>query len=171
MQMERFLHIQYRQMVKEDWDAVAEIYRQGIETGNATFEVDVPDWETWNAGHIPSCRIVAVDEGIVIGWAALSRVSERCVYAGVAEVSVYVASEARGKQIGDSLLKRLIGHSENDSIWTLQAGIFPENKQSVSLHQNNGFRLVGFRERVGKLKGVWRNTLLFERRSNVAGIE
>jgi len=157
-------------MTENDWPSVADIYRQGIETGNATFEKEIPSWEKWNAGHLPACRIVATVDDSVVAWAALSPVSGRCVYAGVAEVSVYVSGKYHGLRIGTLILDRLISESEEKGIWTLQAGIFPENKASIRLHENLGFRIVGVRELIGQMNGVWRNTLLLERRSKIAGI-
>ena len=157
-------------MRPEDWPAVCSIYREGIATGNATFEQSAPDWETWDAGHLPAPRIVGRSEsGDVLGWAALSAVSGRCVYAGVAEVSIYVAELARGRGVGGQLLARLIADSEKDGIWTLQAGIFPENVPSIVLHERAGFRIVGKRERLGQMNGRWRDVVLMERRSAVAG--
>ncbi len=156
-------------MQPEDWPAVEEIYRQGIATGNATFETETPGWEKWNAGHHPHSRLVARDQRQVLGWAALSPVSIRLVYAGVSEVSIYVADTARGKGVGKALLTTLIEHSELNGIWTLQAGIFPENAASISLHRSCGFREVGRREKIGHLKGVWRDVVLLERRSVKAG--
>jgi L-amino acid N-acyltransferase YncA len=158
-----------RPMQPEDWPAVEEIYRQGITTGNATFETESPAWERWNANHHPHSRLVVRDEQQIVAWAALSPVSSRRVYAGVAEVSIYVANASRGKGIGKALLAALIEQSERNGIWTLQAGIFPENKASIALHKSCGFREVGLRERVGKLGGTWRNVLLLERRSPIAG--
>ena len=151
------------------WPQVKNIYEEGIQTGNATFEQQAPEWEKWNEGHLPHSRIVALDNDEVAGWAALSPVSERCVYAGVAEVSVYVAKKFRGKKIGTLLLKQLIAQSEINGIWTLQSGIFPENVASIKLHEANGFRIVGYREKVGQMNGVWRDTTLLERRSKLIG--
>jgi L-amino acid N-acyltransferase YncA len=156
-------------MRPQDWPAVREIYAEGIATGNATFETAAPDWAHWDAGHHKHCRLVARDSQRVLGWAALSPVSSRRVYAGVAEVSIYVAGAARGKAIGKALLKSLIEHSEKQGIWTLQAGIFPENVASVALHKSCGFREVGLRHRLGQLGGVWRDVLLLERRSSSLG--
>ena len=153
----------------EDWSAVRDIYREGIATGHATFERAAPDWDGWNAGHLPSPRIVARSGGEVLGWAALSPVSGRCVYGGVAEVSIYVAERARGRGIGRALLARLVAESEAAGIWTLQAGIFPENEASIQLHRGAGFRLVGVRERLGRMDRRWRDVALMERRSPVAG--
>ncbi len=158
--------IVFRKLKKKDWEQVAEIYKQGIATGNATFEQDVPGWEDWDQGHLKNSRIVAEYDSYILGWAALSSISSRCVYGGVAEVSVYVSTNFYKKQIGTRLLERLIKDSEINGIWTLQAGIFPENKGSLRIHEKLGFRVVGYRERIGKMNGVWRNTILLERRSN-----
>lgn len=148
------------------WEAVARIYGEGIATGNATFETTVPEWAVWDKGHTATCRFVALDNaGQVTGWAALSPVSGRCVYAGVAEVSVYVAAAARGRGVGVALLRHLIAASEADNYWTLQAGILRENAASLALHERCGFRVVGYRERLGQLAGVWRDVMLLERRS------
>jgi L-amino acid N-acyltransferase YncA len=157
-------------MHDEDWEAVQRIYREGIATGDATFETDVPEWEDWDRGHAGDCRLVARREGQVIGWAALSPVSGRCVYAGVAEVSVYVATEARGQGVGKALLRALTEESERRGFWTLQAGIFPENEASIALHRACGFRIVGHRERLGQMYSVWRDVVLMERRSKVVGV-
>lgn len=151
------------------WPAVRAIYAEGIATGNATFETEVPPWAAWDAAHLPHCRLVAVAGERLFGWAALSPVSGRCVYAGVAEVSIYVAADSRGRGVGKALLRALITASEQAGIWTLQAGIFPENGASLALHRACGFRRVGVRERIGELAGVWRDVVLLERRSTVAG--
>ncbi len=157
-------------MRPEDWPTVREIYRQGIATGDATFERDAPDWESWDRAHLGACRLVARCEGRVIGWAALGPVSRRRVYAGVAEVSIYVEAAARGQGVGKALLHALVQQSEQAGIWTLQAGVFPENAASIALHKRCGFREVGRRERLGQLDGVWRDVLLLERRSKVVGV-
>jgi len=154
-----------RPMTDADGPAVLEIYRQGIATGNATFETETPPWEKWTAAHLPHSRIVARDGTGVLGWAALSAVSGRCVYAGVAEVSIYIAEPERGRGVGRALLEELIRQSEKNGLWTLQAGIFPENRASIGLHKSCGFREVGRRERIGKLGERWRDTVLLERRS------
>jgi L-amino acid N-acyltransferase YncA len=158
-------------MQPTDWANVAQIYAEGIATGHATFQKDIPDWVSWDAAHLPFGRLIAQNtEGVVLGWAALTAVSGRCVYAGVAELSVYVAATARGQGVGKLLMTDLIQASENNGIWTLQAGIFLENTGSVQLHLKSGFRQIGFREKVGQMDGIWRDTLLFERRSRVVGI-
>lgn len=159
------------QMTAADWNEVRAIYLDGISTGNATFETEAPTWEKWDSGHRSDCRLVARQDEDILGWVALSPVSGRCVYAGVAEVSVYVSGSSRGKGIGDAMLKSLIIESEKAGIWTLQAGIFPENIASIKLHLNNGFRELGRRERIGKMNGVWRDVTLLERRSTVTGID
>ena len=152
------------------WDSVRAIYLDGIATGNATFETDAPSWEKWDSAHLASCRfIAAAQDGTILGWAALTPVSGRCVYAGVAEISVYVASAARGKGVGKQLLAALIEASEREGLWTLQAGIFPENTPSLALHTSLGFRQIGLRERIGKMNGLWRDTVLLERRSPSVG--
>jgi phosphinothricin acetyltransferase len=157
-------------MSPEQWPEVSAIYEQGIKTGNATFETSAPSWEAWDRGHMKDCRLVAIEEVAVLGWAALTPVSDRCVYAGVAEVSVYVSEQARGRGIGRKLLQELIEQSEKKGIWTLQAGIFPENAMSIKIHEDCGFRIMGRRERIGKMNGIWRDTLIMERRSSKAGI-
>jgi L-amino acid N-acyltransferase YncA len=147
------------------WPAVRAIYEQGIATGDATFETTAPAWEAWDGGHRAGHRLVATVGGRVVGWAALSPVSERCAYAGVAEASVYVAAAAAGRGVGRALLDRLVAGAEAAGIWTVQAGIFPENRASLALHRRCGFRTVGVRERLGKLDGRWRDVVLLERRS------
>lgn len=151
-----------------DWEVVRSIYRAGIATGQATFETEAPTWERWNQTHLAAPRLVAVTNETIVGWAALTPISGRPVYSGVAEVSVYVDERLRGQGIGALLLKALVKESERNGIWTLQASIFPENVASVSLHNSCGFREVGTRQRIGKMKGVWRDTVLFERRSKLA---
>lgn len=154
-----------------DWDRVKEIYLEGIASGHATFETAAPSWEQWDTAHLPFARLVARQEIDVIGWAALSPVSQRCVYGGVAEVSVYVSAYSRRSGVGRKLLHSLIDESEQNGIWTLQAGMFPENTSSLALHQACGFREVGRRRRIGKMNGIWRDTILLERRSTVVGVE
>jgi phosphinothricin acetyltransferase len=160
-----------RLMEAGDWEMVKNIYEAGIATGVATFEVAAPAWEQWDKGHLPFARLVAISDETVVGWAALSAVSGRCVYGGVAEVSVYVSDQHRGKGIGKKLLQELIINSEANGIWTLQAGIFTDNTASVKLHEAAGFRVIGYREKIGKLKGQWKDNFLLERRSRIVGIE
>ena len=154
-------------MQTNDWPQVKTIYEEGIATKNATFETSVPEWDDWNKEHLKHCRFVARNGHHIVGWAALSPVSGRCIYGGVAEVSVYIASEVQGKGIGKQLLSKLIEESEKNDIWTLQAGIFPENQASIGLHKKLGFREVGFRDKIGKLDGIWRDVILLERRSKL----
>ena len=148
-----------------DWEQVRAIYVEGLRSGHSTFETEAPRWEQWDEAHLPIARLVMRDGEKVVGWAALSPVSKRHVYRGVAELTVYVAESARGQGTGRALLEALINESERNGIWTLQASIFPENTASVALHRRCGFREVGRRERIAMLNGVWRDTLLFERRS------
>lgn len=155
----------------QHWEDVRRIHAEGIATGMATFETEpAPNWETWSAHHLDFGRVVAMQEGRVVGWAALSHVSDRGVYAGVAEVSIYVGEVARGQGVGSLLLARLVQESEKHGIWTLQAGVFPQNEGSVSLHRRWGFRVVGRRERLGRLRGRWQDVLLLERRSERVGL-
>ena len=151
-------------MQPSHWERVQEIYLEGIATGHATFETEAPSWERWNDSHLPAPRLIGLSDSEVVGWAALSRVSPRDVYRGVAEVSVYIARAAHGKGIGRRLLEELIEASERAGIWTLQASVFPENVASIRIHLGCGFREVGRRERIGRLNGVWRDTVLLERR-------
>ncbi len=158
-------------MTAADWPAVRAIYEEGIATGQATFETAAPEWSAWDAARLPVGRLVARRHRSVVGWAALSPVSSRAVYRGVAEVSIYIAAAARGQGIGRLLLTALIDNAETAGLWTLQAGIFPENEASVALHLACGFRLVGRRERLGLHHGRWRDSLLLERRSNRVGVD
>jgi L-amino acid N-acyltransferase YncA len=151
-------------MRAEDWPAVRAIYAAGIASGNATFETEPPDWARWNVSHLADHRFVARREGRVIGWVALAPVSDRCAYAGVAEDSVYVSSEARGQGVGRRLLEAVISSADADDIWTIQTGIFPENAVSIDLHRRCGFRIVGIRERLGRFDGSWRDVVFMERR-------
>ncbi len=155
---------------EENYPEVARIYGEGLLTGTATFETTIPNWEKWDAGHLSFGRILAVEKDRYLGWASLSSVSSRCVYGGVAEVSVYVSDSARGKGVGEFLLKKLIEISEENNIWTLQSGIFRENIASHKLHLKCGFREVGYKEKVGQLHGMWKDNVLLERRSKVVGI-
>ena len=148
-----------------DWEEVRSIYLEGIASGNSTFETEAPPWDKWDEAHLQIARLVMRDGDRILGWAALSPVSKRNVYRGVAELTVAVTESARGQGVGRALLQALIDESERNGIWTLQASIFPENTASVKLHLRCGFREVGRRERIATLNGVWRDTLLFERRS------
>jgi len=161
--------VEVRDLRPEDWPEVARIFEQGIQTGVATFETEVPSWQASDAAHLPSHRFVAEREGRVVGWIALVPVSSRCCYEGVAEVSAYVAEGARGERVGRALLARLIESSERGGIWTLETGVFPENEPSLALLQRFGFRVVGIRERIGRLHGMWRDVTFLERRSEVVG--
>ena len=152
-------------MKEDDWPRVREIFSEGITSGIATFETELPDQQSWDKSHIDECRLVARAGDQVVAWAALSPVSRRCVYQGVAEVSVYVAGSHRGSGVGKKLLNALIEASEDAGIWTLESSLFPENLASIRLHASCGFREVGFRERIGELDGKWRDTILMERRS------
>ena len=156
-----------RDLRSDDWPEVARIYREGIETGNATFETEVPSWEEWDAAHLGSQRFVAERDGRVVGWVALLPVSSRPCYAGVAEISVYVSEDARAHGVGRELLAAAIESAERGGIWTLQTSVFPENEPSLRLLRRFGFREVGIRERIGRLHGIWRDTVLVERRSEV----
>jgi phosphinothricin acetyltransferase len=147
------------------WPDVARIYAEGMATGDATFETEVPSWESWDAAHLAEHRFVALEGERVVGWVAVSRVSSRCVYEGVVENSVYVAADARGHGVGRSLLQALVASTDAAGIWTIQTGIFPENTASVRAHERVGFRVVGRRERIGRLDGIWRDVLFLERRS------
>ena len=159
------------EMKPSDWEQVRAIYLEGIGSGNATFETEAPSWESWDKSHLRFARLIAQTEDEIVGWAALSPVSQRCVYGGVAEVSVYVSQAHRHAGVGRKLLDTLISESEQNGIWALQAGMFPENAGSLALHKTCGFREVGRRERIGKLNGVWRDTILLERRSQRIGMD
>jgi len=164
--------ITFRPLVPADWPEVAEIYRQGIASGDATFETEVPSWDSWSAGRSPDCRIVAEMDGRTVGFAVLSPISGRCVYDGVREVTIYIAESARGLGVGSALLNRLIADTEALGIWTLEAGIFPENGASIRIFERCGFRILGTHERLGRFHdGRWRDVVLMERRSRVAGVD
>ena len=163
--------IRIRTLTADDWGPVSSIYLEGIGTGQATFETRAPSWAEWNSKHLIAPRLVASSDEQIVGWAALSPVSSRLVYAGVAEISVYIANDWRGKGIGRTLLELLVVESEKNGIWTLQASIFPQNVASMSLHKSCGFREVGRRERIGKMNGGWRDTVLLERRSKLVGTD
>jgi arsenite methyltransferase len=164
--------IRIRDMRPEDWPAVAAIYAEGIADGDATFETEVPSWEQWDAAHLAAHRHVAehAKSGHVLGWTAVVPVSSRCVYAGVVEHSVYVAADGRGRGVGRALLAALVDSTERAGIWTIQSGVFPENQASLALHRTAGFRVVGIRERLGRMHGRWRDVVTLERRSRVVGI-
>jgi phosphinothricin acetyltransferase len=157
-------------LLPSDWEQVRDIYLEGIASRNATFETEAPGWERWDAAHLQLGRLVARAAGVVLGWSALSAVSDRCCYSGVAEASLYVGARHRGQGTGKALLQATIDLAERNGIWTLQAGIFPENHASLALVKKCGFREVGRRERLGKIEGVWRDVLLLERRSSVVGV-
>jgi L-amino acid N-acyltransferase YncA len=161
------MRVEVRDLRSDDWPEVARIYREGIETGNATFENEVPSWEEWDAAHLADHRLVAERDGLVVGWIALLPVSARPCYAGVAEVSLYVSEEARSQGVGRELLAAAIEGAERGGIWTLQTSVFPENEPSLRLLRRFAFREVGTRERIGRLHGIWRDTVLVERRSEV----
>jgi L-amino acid N-acyltransferase YncA len=159
----------FRPMNGDDWEIVLSIYLDGIATGEATFETTAPTWTQWDTTHLPAPRLIAAAAEFVVGWAALSPVSARAAYTGVAEVSIYVAAATRGRGVGRALLEKLVEESEDHGIWTLQASIFPENVASIDIHKACGFREVGTRERIGRRDGIWRDTLLLERRSQRVG--
>ena len=159
-----------REFKPRDYLAVQRIYQQGIDTRNATFQNTVKTWEEWDSSMLPTCRLIAATHNDILGWAALSPVSSREVYSGVAEVSLYVANEAKGKGVGQSLISALIAESEKHNIWMLQSAIFPENVASLAVHKNNGFRQLGVRDKLAQMDGVWRDVVFMERRSNVVGI-
>jgi L-amino acid N-acyltransferase YncA len=161
------LSSEVRDLRPDDWPEVARIFEEGIATGNATFETEVPSWEEWDRAHLAGHRFVAEDDGRLVGWIALAPVSARPCYGGVAEISVYVASEARGRGVGSQLLATLVESAERGRLWTLQTSVFPENEASLALLRRFGFRVVGTRERIGQLHDIWRNTVLVERRSEV----
>lgn len=163
------MNVTIRSFVPSDWSMVSEIYRQGLATRNATFETEVPEYEVWIKKFHPHLLWVAKINQKVVGWAGLQPVSVRKVYEGVVEVTIYIDSAHTGKGIGTSLMKQMIAESEKAGIWTLYASIFPENIPSILLHVSAGFREIGFRERIGQLDGIWRNTVLFERRSKITG--
>lgn len=152
---------------KEDWQAVSRIYQEGMDTGIATFETQVPDWKKWNSKFLTTCRLVAEDDGMVVGWAALSPTSKRAVYQGVVEVTIYIDLSQTGKGIGSKLLHALVEASETAGFWTLQSSIFVENQPSIQLHLRAGFRIIGTRERIAKRDGEWKDTVFLERRSNL----
>lgn len=157
-------------MLPEHWNSVLKIYKEGINTGIATFETELPSWDKWHGNHMKTCRLIAKIDREIIGWAALSPVSSRHVYRGVAEVTVYIAKKVWGNKLGNKLMLALIDESEKNGFWTLQSVIFSENKASIALHSKVGFRRVGFREKVGFIDGQWKNNVIMERRSKVIGV-
>jgi len=169
--LRELMNLEIKHIRSKDWQAVNEIYKMGIETGIATFELEVPSWEKWDQSHLKSCRLAAWLNNTLVGWAALSPVSDRCVYGGVAEVSVYVDTNQSGKGIGTKLLENLVKASEKEGFWTLQAGIFRENEASIQLHKKVGFREIGYREKVGKKNGIWHDNIILEKRSKTIGID
>ncbi|MFV0571254.1 MAG: GNAT family N-acetyltransferase [Xanthomarina gelatinilytica] len=172
--MEAEEEVKFRFFEKEDWSKIFRIYSEGIKSENATFFLEAPDWEQWNKEHLECCRIVAEINNEIVGWTALLPFSNRFVYKGVAEVSIYISKEYSGQKIGTKLLEKQIQESEKNGIWTLQAGIFPDNYASLKIHKNLGFRKVGYREKIGKMDkpdGAWRDTILLELRSKTIGIE
>jgi phosphinothricin acetyltransferase len=169
------MEITIRPMTETDWPAVARVFREGIDTGHATFEAEVPEWEDWDGSHMEPCRLVAEVDNRVVAWAALTPVSDRCVYGGVAETSVYVGSAGRGRGVGTRLLQVTVLESERAGLWSLEAQTFPENAASIALHKKCGFREVGTRSRVGKMRygpmqGAWRDVVLLQRRSETVGV-
>lgn len=159
-----------RNLLSSDAAPVLEIYRQGLDTGEASFETHPPDWPAWNAKYLQVCRLLSVDGEAVLGWAALAPVSARSCYRGVAEVSIYVASQHAGKGVGNELMGALVEASEEQGIWSLYSSIFPENEATRRLHRRHGFREVGIRERIAQQHGRWRDTLILERRSRRVGV-
>jgi len=162
--------ISIRPLIKTDWTSISKIYADGIATGIATFETEIPNWEAWNEKYIESCRIVAVKKEMVVGFAVLSKVSSRQVYKGVAEVTVYVSKDYRGQYVGETLLKQLIKESETHGFWTLQAGIFSKNVASIEMHKKFDFRVIGIRKQIGQLNGKWHDNHFLERRSKLIGV-
>ena len=158
------------QIKESHYKQIAAIYLQGIATENATFQTEAASWQDWDTSHLKNSRLAAMIDNKVAGWAALSPVSSRCVYAGVGEVSIYIADKYRGKGIGKTLLTALIKDSEENGLWTLQSGILAENIGSIKLHEACGFRQIGYREKIGKLKGIWRDNVIMERRSKIVGV-
>ncbi len=158
--------IHFDKMIETDWPNVKSIYIEGIASGNATFDEELPSWDVWNRSYLTACRIVVKEAGRIVGWAALQPISSKKALAGVAELSIYLGASSRGKGIGSRLMAYVIAESEANGFWTLQSGVFLENIASIHLHHKAGFRNVGVRQRIGKLNGVWRDIILLERRSN-----
>ena len=162
--------MQIRHFESQDYPAVQAIYQEGIASGHATFQTTVKSWEEFDQDMHSHSRLVAVSQDVILGWAAISPISTRAVYSGIAEVSIYVAYQAHGKGIGKKLMAELIRESEKHNIWTLQSSIFPENIGSLKLHESSGFRIIGKREKIGQMNGLWRDTILMERRSQLVGV-
>lgn len=162
--------MEIKNITAEHYPQVAAIYLQGLATGIATFQTEAPDWKSWDKSHLSDCRLAAFDNNQLAGWAALSPVSSRCVYAGVAEVSIYITENYRGKGVGKLLLTKLVEESEAIGLWTLQSGIFAENTASIKLHEQCGFRIIGYREKIGQRNGVWKDNIIMERRSKTVGV-
>jgi len=161
--------VDIRAMRPDDWSEVHAIYAEGIATGDATFETEPPGWEEFDRGRLRHARLVAVEDDSIVGWATLAATSTRACYSGVAEHSLYVAERARGRGVGRALLTKLVAAADEADIWTIQTSIFPENTASLALHEKVGFRVVGRRERIAQLRGIWRDTILLERRSSTTG--
>ena len=163
--------MEIEKITEKHWPEVRAIYESGLATGNANFSHQVPDWDEWDKTHVKNCRLVATENAEVLGWAALTAISDHCVFAGVAEVSIYIAENSRGKGIGKLLLSNLIKQSEENNFWTLESRIFVENLASIKIHEDCGFNMIGTRKKIGKMNDVWRDTLLMERRSDKVGID
>ncbi|MEL6250644.1 MAG: N-acetyltransferase family protein [Bacteroidota bacterium] len=164
------MEIRIREMISGDWPAVKAIYQKGLDLGYASFETTAPGWEQWDASHLADFRYVAVSSEDILGWVALSRVSAREVYRGVAEVSIYIDPAQSGRGLGKLLMAKVIEESETQGFWTLQSGIFPQNTASIHLHEKMGFRKIGYREKVAKRDGIWQDNVLMERRSKKVGL-
>lgn len=162
--------IEYVVITEQNYPQVQLIYSHGLETRNATFETSVPDWQKWDHSHLQHSRIAIMKEDVMLGWGALTKVSDRCVYEGVAEISVYIHKDFWGQGVGTMIMQKLISESETNGIWSLMSGVFPENKNSIQLHLKEGFRIIGTRERIAQLDGIWRDTVLLQRRSEKIGI-
>ena len=162
------MHIE--SLTEQHWSDIKAIYLSGVATGNANFSFAEPEWIAWDKAHVTNCRLVVTENNQVLGWVALTAIHDQCVFAGVAEVSIYIAEQARRKGIGKQLLEAIINQSEQNNFWTLDARIFPENQASIKIHEEKGFSIIGSRERIGQLNGIWRDTLLLERRSVKVGI-
>lgn len=163
--------IQVRSIDVSNFHEVQTIYQHGLDTRNATFETNIPTWEKWDASHLTHSRIGIYYQDKMVGWGSLTKVSDRCVYEGVAEISVYIHKDFWGRGIGTIVMNQLIEESERNGIWSLMSGVFPENESSIQLHLKHNFRIIGTRERIAKLDNQWRNTVLLQRRSDVVGVD